>query len=141
MNWCGPASGQITDQEQLAASPGLRSDLRQVDQQLKSEGCYPVKGPIDLAVTSMQTMMDANLALQIKGVNKIIPLVMEPGCRNPRTWSGTVAGKLGTQLYVDGSSDEDAAFDETITRLVKELRDRIAQTERLTRGSLMTSHV
>ena len=37
-----------------------------MDQQLKSEGCYPVKGPIDLAVTSMQTMMDANLALQIK---------------------------------------------------------------------------
>ena len=45
----------------------------QVGQQLRAEGCYPVRSPFDLMMTSVQTMMDANLALQIKGALRAQP--------------------------------------------------------------------
>ena len=57
----------LTGAAPLDAAPGLRSDFEQVGQQLMAEGCYPVRSPFDLMMTSVQTMMDANLALQIKG--------------------------------------------------------------------------
>ena len=57
----------LTGAAPLDAAPDLRSDFEQVGQQLMAEGCYPVRSPFDLMMTSVQTMMDANLALQIKG--------------------------------------------------------------------------
>ena len=56
-----------------------------------------------------------------KGVEKMISVVMERGCRNPNEWSGTVGGKLGGTLYVDLSSDGDA-FDLGVKRLAAEIR-------------------
>ena len=47
---------------------------------------------------------------------------MEAGCRNPSAWAGTVGGKLGGKLYIDLSSDDDAAFDAGVQRLVGEIR-------------------
>ena len=55
-----------------------------------------------------------------KGVEKMISVVMERGCRNPNDWSGTVGGKLGGMLYVDLSSDGDG-FGEGVKRLAAEI--------------------
>ena len=67
----GSAVDALTGSAPIDAAPGLRADLEQVGQQLKAEGCYPVRSPFDLMMTSVQTMMDANLALQIKGAREI----------------------------------------------------------------------
>ena len=55
----------LTGSAPLDAAPGLRADLEQVGQQLKAEGCYPVRSPFDLMMTSVQTMMDANRTLTL----------------------------------------------------------------------------
>ena len=69
----GSAVDALTGSAPIDAAPGLRADLEQVGQQLKAEGCYPVRSPFDLMMTSVQTMMDANLALQIKGALRTKP--------------------------------------------------------------------
>ena len=48
-------------------------------------------------------------ALLRKGVGRMIPVVMEPRCRNTRTWVGTVGGKLGGILYIDYADDGEEA--------------------------------
>ena len=69
----GSAVESLTGAAPLDAAPELRSELEQVGHQLKAEGCYPVRSPFDLMMTSVQTMMDANLALQIKGALRTKP--------------------------------------------------------------------
>ena len=44
-------------------------------------------------------------ALNYKGVEKMIVVVMEKGCRDTKKWRGTVGGKLGGTLYIDMSED------------------------------------
>ena len=36
-----------------------------------------------------------------KNSKNMIPVVMEDGCRNPRSWKGIVGGSLASQLYID----------------------------------------
>ena len=60
-------------------------------------------------------------ACRRKGVDRMIPVVMEEGCRNASEWAGTVGGKLGGLLYFDLTSDG-VAFDETVKRLADEIR-------------------
>ena len=49
-------------------------------------------------------------ALLRKGRKKMIAVVMEKACCNPRDWTGTVGGKLGTTLYVNLTGDDDTNF-------------------------------
>ena len=51
----------------------------------------------------------------------MVPIVMEPRCLNPQSWKGVVGGKLGSKLYINMASDEDAAFAECVERIVKEI--------------------
>ena len=52
----------------------------------------------------------------------MVPVVMEPACRNPKLWTGVVAGKLGGKLYVDLSGDVGcAAFADGVQRLANEI--------------------
>eukprot|EP00962_Isochrysis_galbana_P033860 scaffold11399_cov62-Isochrysis_galbana.AAC.1 len=37
-----------------------------MEERMQQQGIYPVRDGVDLATTCMQTMMDANLALQIR---------------------------------------------------------------------------
>jgi hypothetical protein len=37
-----------------------------------------------------------NVALKKKGIDRMVPVVMEPRCLDTRKWSGVVAGTLGT---------------------------------------------
>ena len=60
-------------------------------------------------------------ACRRKGVERMIPVVMEEGCRNAGEWTGTVGGKLGGLLYFDLSSDGDD-FDKVVKRLADEIR-------------------
>ena len=60
-------------------------------------------------------------ACRRKGVERMIPVVMEEGCRNSSEWTGTVGGKLGGLLYFDLSSDG-VDFDKVVKRLADEIR-------------------
>ena len=58
-----------------------------------------------------------------KGPELMIPVVMEPGMRNPREWTGALGFTLSTHLYVDFSSafTEEALFDTKIDELVSKI--------------------
>ena len=45
---------------------------------------------------------------------KMLPVVMEPGVRDPRAWTGPVGMELGGMLYKDLASDDDEAFERTV---------------------------
>jgi hypothetical protein len=51
----------------------------------------------------------------------IVPIVMEPCMRNPKTWGGILQAGVGHLLYKDFSSDNDVAD------LVKQLRDVLGE--------------
>lgn len=73
-------------------------------------------------------------ALLRKGVNYMIPVVMEPRCRNTRSWVGTVGGKLGGLLYVDYADDSEEALAVATKRLVDEIQ-RIKESNEDMSGS------
>lgn len=50
--------------------------------------------------------MEFDYALQNKGVNSLIPVVMEHSCHSTRSWIGLVAAKLSQKMYVDLSMTE-----------------------------------
>ena len=58
-----------------------------------------------------------------KGVGSMIAVVMEPECRTPSTWRGSVCGKLGAKLYVDASTDSNEATEAAVEHLLKLIRD------------------
>jgi len=59
-------------------------------------------------------------ALLRKGVDRLIPVVMEPRCRSTSEWKGAVGGKLGPKLYID-LSDDGPAFEAGIDRLIDDI--------------------
>ena len=61
-------------------------------------------------------------ALRSKGVDFMLPVVMEPQCKNPSHWKGVLGGKLGGLLYVDMCSEDDTAFQAGMQHLMTELR-------------------
>lgn len=42
-----------------------------------------------------------------RGVERVVPIVFEPDCRDTSTWEGPVGMKLGTKLYSDLCADGD----------------------------------
>ena len=48
------------------SSGEIIAELQEMEARLQGSGIYPVRDAVDLAMTCMQTMMDANLALQIR---------------------------------------------------------------------------
>ena len=56
-----------------------------------------------------------------KGVERMIPVVMERECADPKTWQGAVCGKLGSKLYVNLVDDSVAAFQKGIDHLAREI--------------------
>jgi hypothetical protein len=64
----------------------------------------------------------------------MIPVVMEPRCRNTRSWVGTVGGKLGGLLYVDYADDSEEALAAATRRLVDEIQ-RIKESNEDMSGS------
>lgn len=40
------------------------------------------------------------------GVGRMVPIVMEAGCRNTNEWTGGVGFRMGSQLYIDLSDDD-----------------------------------
>ena len=83
----------------------------------KASGKGP-NGPDDNCAYEFNTALTAEHV----GVDRMIAVVMEPGCLNTKKWPmGTVKGKLATKLYVDLSSDDDAKLADGNQRLVKEV--------------------
>jgi len=61
-----------------------------------------------------------NYSLLKKGVEYMIPVVMDPHLKDTRTWSGVVGGKLGTRMYVDCSDDyADGNMSELANKIVQ----------------------
>ena len=60
-------------------------------------------------------------ALNRKGVERMLPIVMESRCRNPKTWQGVVGGKLGGKMYVDCVEDDTTSFKAAIDAIVREV--------------------
>lgn len=58
-----------------------------------------------------------------KGATKMIPVVMEPQCKDNSSWFGILAGHLRSKLYLNFTSDED--FEGTADKLHKMILDVI----------------
>eukprot|EP00966_Prymnesium_polylepis_P291286 6728059-Prymnesium_polylepis.2 len=55
----------------------------------------------------------------------MVAVVMEPGLRDTKAWTGVVGAKLGTSLYCDCSDNETtASFAQTVEQLAGEIRTR-----------------
>eukprot|EP00966_Prymnesium_polylepis_P323992 7380107-Prymnesium_polylepis.3 len=55
----------------------------------------------------------------------MVAVVMEPGLRDTKAWTGVVGAKLGTSLYCDCSDNEaTASFAKTVEQLADEIRTR-----------------
>ena len=66
-----------------------------------------------------------NYAFDKKGEHKLIPVVMEESVRDNRSWDGILQATVGDLLYIDMSSDDDAAFEAACDRLVTTIRELI----------------
>lgn len=62
-----------------------------------------------------------DLACLRVGAQRMLPVVMEPDCKNPATWAGKVGGKLGTKLYTNCSSDAPESWTAAVATLMKEM--------------------
>ena len=69
-------------------------------------------------------------ALRRHGVAKMLPVVMENGCKNPDNWTGAIGFRLGSQLYVDCAEGNPLPSEKTIYALAVNIRKRLD-----TRGS------
>lgn len=69
-------------------------------------------------------LFEFNHAVQQSGPQKMVPVVMEAGMRNPRDWKGILGANLGTFLHVDmsGVKEGTPAFDAK----VREIHERVA---------------
>jgi hypothetical protein len=58
-----------------------------------------------------------------RGRRNIIPVIMEPECRDTSSWlAGTVKGKLGTKLYIDLADEEGKdSYQAGLDRLINEI--------------------
>ena len=56
-----------------------------------------------------------------KGIQNLIPIVMEPNCKDLRNWHGSLGATLANQLYIDYSEDDmlDNVVDNILTLLNK----------------------
>ena len=72
---------------------------------------------------------------QTKDRSKIIPVVMEPRCRNTNDWIGKVRSVLGGQLYVDYCLDENVAgvAEDIIRKMRQVLTEGLSASERWAR--------
>ena len=67
-------------------------------------------------------------ALRRRGVAKVVPIVMESGCKNPDEWQGAVGFRLGSQLYLDLSEGDPLPSEETLDLLAQHIRKRLDVT-------------
>ncbi len=58
-------------------------------------------------------------AMQRKGVENMIPVVMESSCNDQSTWEGAVGGALINRLYMSFTGDD--GLDECVKKLVEEI--------------------
>merc|ERR1712146_69655 len=71
-------------------------------------------------------MAEFNYTLNRRGVQNMITVVMEPGCRDTSRWQGAVGLRLGSRLYVDLSADVDTSeFADGIQALRREIEVRM----------------
>ena len=70
---------------------------------------------------------ECSYALNRRGVQRMVAVVMEPRALDTTTWSGVVGLRLGTTLYIDLSTDG-PAFDEGVKALAARIREITTQS-------------
>ena len=73
-----------------------------------------------------------------RGVERMIPVVLEPSCRDPRGWRGVVGGKLGGTLYTDLSANDGDGWTNAIEQLDENLR-AVTEAERVESDPVATT--
>ena len=71
-------------------------------------------------VGACATQAEFDYATHRKGVERVLPVLMEAGCRDSRQWQGAVGMRLAGQLYQDLSEDGEA-FDAGVAELVERI--------------------
>ena len=66
-----------------------------------------------------------NYALNRRGVERMLAVVMEPSCCDTKRWRGPVGLRCGMKLFVDASA-ENAAFENAMQLLITEIRRTLA---------------
>ena len=91
----------------------------------------PLDNGVARGAHSCKYEFDTALISRHLGVDKIIPVVMEPRLFSPMHWpDGTVKGKLGTKLYIDLTSDDSVSFERKVGELVTEIKRVIGEAPR-----------
>ena len=67
-------------------------------------------------------------SLNRKGVERILPVVMEERCLDTRRWHGVVGLRLGSKLYLDCSEEAGTeGFETSLLQVVDEVRGSVNQ--------------
>jgi len=69
-------------------------------------------------------LMEFNYCAQQRGAKNMIPVVMDPECKDTKTWKGPVGFRLNNHLYIDFTNDD------KLENVVKELSKKIQKKDR-----------
>jgi hypothetical protein len=68
--------------------------------------------------------LELNYAYTHKTVERLVSVVMEPGCGAPASWDGPVSAYVGTHLYIGCMGDDDSDFDNATLELAKKIHEK-----------------
>ena len=83
-------------------------------------------------------------ALNRRGVERLIAVVLEPSCRDTKRWQGVVGLRLGSCLYIDLSMDAIAnprEFGVGMEGLIKEIQKRLDESVKSGRKSSLANEM
>ena len=69
--------------------------------------------------TNDNCKLELDYSWERKGIQNIIPLVMDPDCLNTKTWNGLVGAYLIKSLYISLIDDEFQNFNQLVNRIIE----------------------
>ena len=67
--------------------------------------------------------IEFNYAVTQVGPQRMIPVVMEAGMRDPKCWKGNLGSALGTKLYIDLAESDPEKFNAGMQHLLRTIKD------------------
>lgn len=146
--WGNDAAGRDNHARVVAVGEGLREaglrvwlDQDMMDRDINNQMTEGIDTSRVVAVFVTQTYLskvagenglddnckgEFDYAVRRKGVANMIPVVMETGCRDTRSWAGAVGFKLGGQIYHDLSEGDSAPHPAKVAALAQTIQGRDA---------------
>ena len=78
----------------------------------------------DVCVYPCCLQAEFDYACNRKGVERILPVVMEGSCSDPRGWQGAIGMRLGNQLH-QNLSEDGVGFNSGVVELVARIRSQL----------------